>query len=288
VSLDSVARVPTSSIDLPEFARCLREVQSALEVGGSASAPVADWAEFLGDGYNPAAIAAALHASIEELDSARPHRRAGATINWSSMRTRGLLTRLPERLGRFSGRLAAATLTGELVDPDAGADRSAHLADAFELLHGICLDASQLSLRLVGDPWQLGRAPISAMFEWPDAMKWRVELFEAALESVWPASAANEHNTFLSRHVRLRDAAAAPKERRIRPTRSSGCSVQPCRSLRSPVFVFPLRRGSPRWLQRRRRLRRRGRRSRSVCRLQHPVTASTSPFQWLAPRSRDT
>jgi hypothetical protein len=219
VSLDSIARLPPSSIDLPELARHLTEVQSALEVRGSATSPVADWAEFLGDVYIPAAIAAALQASIEEVDGARPHRRVGATINWSSMRTRELLTRLPETLARFGNRLTAAAPARESGGLETVADRPALLADALGLLHSICLEARQLDrLRLAGDAWQLTRVPISAMYEWPDAIKWRVELFEATLEGVWPSPIADGPSSYVSRGVRLCDANAVASEFRIAPT----------------------------------------------------------------------
>jgi hypothetical protein len=118
---------------------------------------------------------------------------------------------LPETLNRFRTMLASRESSAEF------ADREPVLAEAFQLLHDICRQVSQLKrLRFALKPWQIGQVPVSALFAWPDVVRWQVELFEATLQEVWTAHGGE--NTFLTRRVRLGDVNAAPAETHVVPT----------------------------------------------------------------------
>jgi hypothetical protein len=201
---------PSHPRTLPDLARHLRDAQDALNAHGTAAAPINDWAAFLEDGFDPAAIDAALQRTRDEIARGRPSVQP-SIIDWAASRTRARLTRLPEALDRFRTMVASGGRSMEAVE------RSAVLAESFQLLRGICATSRQLKrLPFALDPWQIGQVPISALFAWPDAVRWPVELFEAMLQEIWTSHDGS--NTFLSRKVRLGDVNAAPVDTHVVPT----------------------------------------------------------------------
>jgi hypothetical protein len=214
-SVDAVVHAKPPD-ELGDLARRLRHVHDTLTQQGAAAEPLASWAAFLEGGFKPASIAAALQKAINELEGA-PGSQSSGMPWWPGHHSLARLNRLPEAIAQLNASLTAPQSTVP-ADAARALDRDGLLTEAFELLSRLCSSAKRLKrLPLEVRPNHIGRIPVSALFMWPDdATNWPVTLYESLLHGLRPTSQQSA-NTYLTRGVRLRDAAVASPENRAVP-----------------------------------------------------------------------
>jgi hypothetical protein len=224
IELGSLDTALTRTIDVPSIAACarpradarrseivarLRETRAAIASG--ASTPLLTrWAEFSGDGFDPAALAAAIDDAVQDLDgrsdsSGVASERTLHSAVLSSVSAE-IVMQLPESLARWRvamNDLAALASSDRGVEPTA-ADRMAWLREAAALLslmqHAPVGAADEQSVRAAD---VAGLAAVA--YDWPEMQRWRVEIVEALLERAWPGGGAGLEAAFFARAVQPRD-----------------------------------------------------------------------------------
>ncbi len=230
-------RAPTVTTPRPALARKVREAQSAL-AGESAPPPaVKAWAEFCGDGYDPAAIAAALGEAGRALETVeqepRPDSRPASVLARSIASTRisQVVARLPEAVARL--RAAAKGDIGLPPPPLASRgepiDAERLLVAAFDLLcrlYPAAVEEDDLPAPLAGH-WVGG--PVSSHVAWSDDVARAAQAFEGLLGNAWTQPLPPEVSTFYLPPVPPRThppgSDAPPGESAGRPNTTEACAL---------------------------------------------------------------
>jgi hypothetical protein len=177
----------------------LREIRDRIAGGVLAGSPTAEWAEFSGDGFDGAAVGAALDEAAATLEATRPVPDAGAIAGnrlIPSEASRRVFDRLPEAIRRFRAALNGIAplrpIDGDAPpDGDTMPDGEALLADAAALFPRICEAILSQRGDLVATPYVTrDDVPVSMRYAWPDNIRWAVEMFEGMLGCAWPPAAA--------------------------------------------------------------------------------------------------
>jgi len=206
-ALASRARRP---IDKQQIVNDLARVHQRLTSGDCSASPLAEWAEFSGDGFDAAAVAGALdeaHAALRSVTRAAVVEPDRPWTRYATPESRRVMTHLPEAMARL--RIA---LEGETELPDiAGcsnvseADRVALLIDALKSVGAIRDLLAGKSLPLTQQPRLVSRVPASALYEWPEAARWGVEYVEALLGTTWWAQTPRRASFFAGPIVPIRE-----------------------------------------------------------------------------------
>jgi hypothetical protein len=202
---------PRANAPLRDLATHLHETRAAVASG--ASTPLlARWAEFSGDGFDAAALGAAIDDALRELDgraaAADASIDAASSSTASSRLSTEIVSQLPESLARLrtamNGVPAPASGAGaDGIEPTT-ADRERWLRDAAALLSHV-----REELALAGDRPIVRRTkatePATAVYDWPETLRWRVETIEALLGRAWRDGDASLATSFFARAVQPRD-----------------------------------------------------------------------------------
>ena len=167
-------------------------------------APIAQWAEFTGDGFDPSAIEDAIDAAagIFELpaaDGIHSGRRRSANSQPS-----GFLRQLPEGIARLRAALHDVRPMPALSLPSHGPhDELATLRLALGLLTSL---RSALEEFAEDDAAPLarhgtGRTTVSGLCGWPEEIAWPMALFEGLLGRTFASSWPVAGDSFFSRAV---------------------------------------------------------------------------------------
>jgi hypothetical protein len=214
-SLRSIVRREPAGVSRSALAAQFRDVQRRADE--RSTVPVAQWAEFSGDGYDAAAIGDALESAARALETPerRVTRHADANVSALSARSQGaesILTQLPEANARLR-----AVLNGVVLPPALDAAGTAEAGHEAVALAGALELAGPLDAALqqfVEDPSAplaregLGRMPVSGLCMWPDEIAWPMRLFEALLGRACASSWPGVEDSFFSRWVVCRDSDA--------------------------------------------------------------------------------
>ncbi len=182
---------PTLDRQRGEMATQLRHIRQALENGSHATRPLPEWAEFGGEGLDPASLSSALDRAVTSLTGAEQKAKASPP-SWAELISRQMsddrLRDLPEATLRLRAGLNGDTLSVAAACADAGV-RIRVLTKALVELETLC------SLILEGDEPQpivnlalYGQVPVALMYAWPEPQRWAVQAFEALLGPAWPAT----------------------------------------------------------------------------------------------------
>jgi hypothetical protein len=222
----SIDAALTRTIDVPAVAVCarpraytrlhdlttfLRETRDAM-AGGTSTPLLARWAEFSGDGFDPAALGAAIDDALRELDgrsepSGDSADATSSSTTWSA-RSMEIVSQLPESLARLraamNGMPASASGAGaDEIEPTM-ADREQWLREAAALLSHV---REELVLR--GDRPVVRKTkaaePATAVYDWPETLRWQVEIIEALLGRAWRDREDGVETAFFARMVQPRD-----------------------------------------------------------------------------------
>jgi hypothetical protein len=194
----------------PPSAADLGALCEALASNHTANAVIAQWQDFSGDGFDPAAVRAALEAG-----NAPPATRPGSDSGtlWARCLldpgARQVFRELPEAMTRFRAVLNG-TVPRDSDEASALPARRQALEQALRLLPRILeAIARDDATHLFGVTERDLMAPVTAQFHWKDDELWAVATFEALLGQAWrggePAAA---HHDF-DRPARRREDLAA-------------------------------------------------------------------------------
>jgi hypothetical protein len=178
----------------------LREVQH-IAANGRSTSPIGEWRQFSGEGFDPAALSAALDAAATAVETKRRPSRSSSPLDaWPAAAFR----QLAESVACFRASLTG----GDGADPRVLPGGAAALERASELLAAICRDLPRY------EPGARPKAasdnphvPVSAGYEWPDAMRWPLLAFEGSLGQA-VASRPRAMSAFFTAPVRPRQLAA--------------------------------------------------------------------------------
>jgi hypothetical protein len=217
-SLGDLVRREPAAASRSKLATQFRDVRR--RIGEPSLAPVADWVEFSGAGFEAVVTGDALEAAARALatseDGMTRHADNATSSRGACLQPSGpILRQLPEGIARLRAALnAVEPLPAVASAANCGiADHVVALDHAFEL---ICpLDAV---LRNFDDDSasplaHLGaiRAPVSGVCAWPDEIAWPMRRFEALLGMACPTSWPGVEDSFFSRSVVCRDSDAVAK-----------------------------------------------------------------------------
>jgi hypothetical protein len=204
-SLANLAPPPAKRVSRAVVSARLREIRDRLASGAPVGSPVAEWVEFSGDGFDAAAVGAALDEAAANSDATRPvpnaEAIAGDLLIASEVRRR-VFARLPEAMRRFRAVLQGVAplppIGGDAPpDDEAMPDGEALLAEAQALLARIREEMSSRRDEPV-PTGHGGTVPVSTLYAWPDTIKWAMEIFEGMLGCAWPTAALSPARFFPS------------------------------------------------------------------------------------------
>ncbi len=192
-----------------------------------ASTALSAWRGFAGDAWDPVAVAAALDASASALaGGGAPPSESSAVSSLPG----DVSSRLPESMIRWRQWLYGVP-SG---DAPASADRDAYLGHAFRLLLELGAttrdtDLGQIAQRL--SPTAV--TPVTALFDWPERLSWRITALEALLGAAWTSTATPRSTDFFGRRPDPNDEATQPA--------SESADVQRAASIRGSIALTALR-----------------------------------------------
>jgi hypothetical protein len=202
---------PRAQVRLPDLTMHLHETRAAM-AGGTSTPLLARWAEFSGDGFDPAALGAAIDDALRELDgrAVPSNDSADATSSstaWSA-RSVEIVSQLPESLARLraamNGMPAPVLGAGaDAIEPTM-ADREQSLREAAALLSHVREELTQIGDRPVVRKTKAAD-PATAVYDWPETLRWQVEIIEALLGRAWRDRADGVETAFFARAVQPRD-----------------------------------------------------------------------------------
>jgi hypothetical protein len=209
-TVSTVARDCSNLSGPDDLAESLRGIHHSLFATVPATHPLADWAEFSGDGFNVQHVAEALNAAVAALDDAEGE---DAELTADRSLVQGLFGDSPECFASFPEALArvreglndSATFTS-LATVNAGMERQVAIERAFALVAASCRaiiadprDAVPIKHKV--RPLYL---PVSGSYRFNDRIAWLTTAAEAVLGSSWVPSAKREE-VFSIRIPQLRD-----------------------------------------------------------------------------------
>jgi hypothetical protein len=179
VGIRPLSEMPRRSTTLrpSAVATRLRRLGTAVRAGNR-SAPIDAWAAFSGEGFEPAAVSAALDEAAQTVETKRQIAGTPTDIPWvqidALVRRPPLVVQLPEALARLRTLLEpnAAAPTGDQLP---GADSDRRLDLALDLLSAIARHAS------VDEPGADSHVLVSTRYRGPEHVRWAMQLFEGVL-----------------------------------------------------------------------------------------------------------
>lgn len=207
--LSSIARFarPAGREQQLALALRLREVQGALAEEQTDLRPLPEWIEFSGNGFDATAVASALAAAAQSLESPAPTplRSSGWAAYLGAQRDSGRRNELSEASLRLHAGLNGIPLAAT-PSCDTDAERSLLLQQAFEELAAICrlLLAEETDVVPVTNLPEYGQLPVALEYAWPDEQRWAIQAFEGLLGKGWAPCDRHDPAPFYNRHVRQR------------------------------------------------------------------------------------
>ncbi len=225
-SLETITSRHKRSPEEHTIATQIVSARRLLAAGDLTASPLADWVEFSGEGFDPSAVGAALEEAEHTLRAtngraiARPNQ---LTRHTPSAPVRAVMTQLPEAMARLSAALEGSSQLPVVRGADglSDSDRATILVEALAFI-GRTRDLlkGQPDLKLTQHVEVVGRVPASALYEWPEAARWCVEIFEALIGKAW-RSVTPRPETFFSGPVvsRIMRCITRPRCKRAAPRR---------------------------------------------------------------------
>ena len=180
--------VPRSDVRPSAVAKDMRALADLVRRGQHDAAPVTDWVEFSGRGFNADEVARALESAALSLDSKRggpaPSLTIPQTLFEGSPVLAQVLTSLPEAISRLRDSRSGPPAVS-LSRAVTGGEPSDVLRRAFALLTAICNDVAHgRDFVSWPDPSRVASVPPGGVCMWPETTRWAVLALEGLLAQV--------------------------------------------------------------------------------------------------------
>lgn len=193
-----------------DLASHMASIRDALGAGDATVAPLPQWREFSGGGFNEAALAEALAVAIEQSGPGGPppSPASGWAVHLGRQRERSHHERLAETSRRLHAGLNGLP-PGPSPLPDSAATYSV-LTQAFASLVAIgnLLLNDATDVTPVTNTPEYGQLPVALDYAWSDEQRWVLQDFEGLLGSAWGPNALTPPSAFQNWPVAGRDIAA--------------------------------------------------------------------------------